>query len=72
VICDRGSNVSLVRIGHEHGLDKFVQKNPCQGEDVSQTTMASTVEALLGAAWLDSGRNFEEVRAVMERLEIID
>ncbi|KAK4148402.1 hypothetical protein C8A00DRAFT_19761, partial [Chaetomidium leptoderma] len=49
-----------------------VVKNPCQGEVVSRTTMASTVEALVGAVWLDSGRNFEQVRAVMKRLGIID
>jgi hypothetical protein len=49
-----------------------VIKNPCQGEEVSRTTMASTVEALVGAVWLDSGRNFEQVREVMERLGSVD
>lgn len=72
MISDHGSNVFLERIGCKYGLDKFVIKNPCQGESLSQTTMSSTVEALLGAAWLDSGRNFKQVRAVIEKLEIID
>ncbi|KAK0736727.1 hypothetical protein B0T21DRAFT_288200, partial [Apiosordaria backusii] len=55
-----------------YDLGRFVVKNPCQGKVVSRTTMASTVEALVGAVWLDSGRNFEQVRAVMKRLGIID
>ena len=72
MVCDRGSNVSLERDGCEHGLGKFVVKNPCQGNSVSRTTTASTVEALVGAAWLDSGRDFEQVQAVMTRLGIVD
>ncbi|KAH8747758.1 ribonuclease III domain-containing protein [Diaporthe sp. PMI_573] len=72
IVKDRGSNMSLVRDAHKLDLGKFVIKNPSQGKSVSRSTLASTVEALVGAVWLDSVRDFERVRAVIKRLRIID
>lgn len=48
------SNANLDRIGRQRGLQTFVNKNPSQGRDVSPITMAATVEAILGAVYLDS------------------
>ncbi|KAH8753342.1 ribonuclease III domain-containing protein [Diaporthe sp. PMI_573] len=72
IVKDRGSNMSLERDAHKLDLGKFVIKNPSQGKSVSRSTLASTVEALVGAVWLDSVRDFERVRAVIKRLRIID
>lgn len=48
-----GSNPNLDRIGRETGLVAFVSKNPSQGNAVSFATMTATVEAVIGAVYLD-------------------
>ena len=67
IVATRGSNVKLAMIGRIHGLDGFVNNNPAQGNAVSDRTMAQTVEAILGAVWLDS-KNLATVRGVMETM----
>ena len=62
-----GSNNNLDRVGRVHGLDAYVHINP-GGNTVAPNTMAATVEALLGAIYLDSGHDIEAVNAVMNRL----
>jgi len=42
--------------------------NPAQGRVVSPATMATTVEAILGGVWLDSGNNLWQVKSVMSWL----
>lgn len=60
------SNANLDSIGRQRGLQRFVNGNPSQGQIVSPITMAATVEAILGAVYLDS--NLEEVGEVMRTL----
>ncbi|KAK6344950.1 hypothetical protein TWF718_006899 [Orbilia javanica] len=43
-----------------------------QGGRIGRVTSASTVEALLGAVWLDSSRDFEQVNRVVCKLGIVD
>jgi ribonuclease-3 len=50
------------------GIDQQVTKNPCQNGAVSKTAMASTLEAVMGAAWLDSGKDWPVTRAIATRL----
>lgn len=50
------------------GIDQQVTKNPCQNGVVSKTAMASTLEAVMGAAWLDSGKNWLVTREIATRL----
>lgn len=49
------NNNNLAQAGLAIGLDRFVVKNPCQPGQVSPRVMADTVEALIGAAYLDGG-----------------
>lgn len=42
--------------------------NPCQQGKASRTTLASAVEAIIGGVWVDSGRKFESVEGVVQRL----
>ncbi len=65
-----GSNISLAGHARELELERYVIKNPCQHGEVSPTTLASTVEALIGAVWLDSGNDFEQVQWVITYLGI--
>ena len=54
-----------------NGLDKFLVQIPGQKGRPSRTLLASTTEALIGAVWLDSGRDFKVVRSVIEILGIV-
>lgn len=64
-----GSNVNLDRAGRRHGLDVFVCRNPSQRAGVSPATMATTVEAILGAVYLDGG--IDNVSQVMQTLGLV-
>ena len=64
-----GSNVNLDRTGRLYGLDVFVCRNPSQGADVPPVTMAATVEAILGAVYLDGG--IDNVSQVMQTLGLV-
>ena len=51
------------------GLQDCIHNNPAAGGTVSNGTMAQTVEAILGAVWLDSGASdLATVKAVMGTL----
>jgi hypothetical protein len=45
------SNEHLQVQGYKMGLQGVVHNNPCQGGEVPRTAMASTMEAVIGAAW---------------------
>lgn len=64
-----GSNANLDRMGRLHGLDAMVCRNPSQGAHISPVTMTATVEAILGAVYLDSG--IDEVSRVMQILGLV-
>lgn len=63
------SNANLDRIGRQRGLQRFVNGNPSQRQVVSPITMAATMEAILGAVYLDS--NLGEVEEVMQTLGLV-
>jgi ribonuclease-3 len=48
-------------------IPQFITENPCQHNPMPQT-LATTVEAIIGAVWFDSKRNFKVVQDVMEHL----
>ena len=62
------SNENLSNRGNTIGLDAQIQKNPRHNGDVPRTAMASAMEAVIGAAWLDSDRNWAVTQAVATRL----
>jgi ribonuclease-3 len=64
----RACNRTLNARGQQWSLDQFVNKNPLQNGGVSETIRANTVEAIIGAVWLDSGRNAAQVDLVMEKM----
>ncbi|KAL8716454.1 MAG: hypothetical protein Q9220_000361 [cf. Caloplaca sp. 1 TL-2023] len=49
------TNASFNRIGTEHNLDRYIQVAKAQGGIVSPKTMSATIEAIVGAAYLDRG-----------------
>lgn len=59
------SNSNLGIIGRQHGLEAHINNNPSQLGVVSDKTLATTVEAILGAVYLDCGKELENVKSVM-------
>jgi ribonuclease III len=69
-ICSaEASNAHLFLVERKIGLDPFIQL-PHSLKSVTKTTGASTLEALVGAVWLDSGRDFGQVHRVVHDLHI--
>ncbi|KAK4159301.1 ribonuclease III domain-containing protein [Cladorrhinum sp. PSN259] len=66
-----GSNKSLEELGRRLGLDKFVLTHPPQDGHVSRITLASTVEALIGAVWVDLSYDYATVQSVIQALNIV-
>ena len=63
------SNANLDRIGRQRGLQRFVNGNPSQRQVVSPITMAATMEAIIGAVYLDN--DLEQVWEVMQTLGLV-
>ncbi|OJD32590.1 rnase iii [Diplodia corticola] len=64
------SNAALrVRASKAH-LQHMIRLNPCQKGEAPQETLASTVEALVGAVWFDSSGDIDMVREVMAKLGV--
>lgn len=62
------SNNNLYSVGLANNLDAFVNLAG-GGHTVSPVTMAATVEAIIGAVYLDSN-NMDSVKAVMHTLDL--
>ncbi|PYI03111.1 ribonuclease III [Aspergillus sclerotiicarbonarius CBS 121057] len=69
-ISANASNANLAATGFDKTLDHFVMINPAQGRTVSNGVMASTVEALIGAVYIDSNMDIETVRSVIDTLDL--
>ncbi|KAJ5308880.1 hypothetical protein N7508_004259 [Penicillium antarcticum] len=67
----RSSNKTLHSLGCRHGLERYLVLNPSQS-NVSIDTMANTVEALIGAVFIDSGFDLDAVKAAMINFGIME
>ena len=63
------NNANLERIGNESGLVTFVNLHRGSLGVVSKVIMTATVEAVLGAVYLDS--NMDTVKRVMNTLGLV-
>ena len=63
------NNANLEMIGHATGLVAFVNLERGSQGVVSKVTMSATVEAILGAVYLDS--NMDTVKRVMNTLGLV-
>lgn len=64
-----GSNVNLDRVCRQAGLDAFINQNTSQLGLISPNTTSATVEAVLGAVYLDS--SMDTVKRVMTTLGLV-
>lgn len=67
---EKASNAYLAQRGFSTGLAECIYNNPSQGNTIYPGPMASTVEAIIGAVFNDSGENITAVEGVMEALGI--
>jgi len=66
------TNENLDRVGRLHGLDAYIDNNAMQRtKGPGLVTVASTIEAILGAVYLDSGNDVQKVKDVMEVLGLV-
>ncbi|KAF2805638.1 uncharacterized protein BDZ99DRAFT_396037, partial [Mytilinidion resinicola] len=63
------SNKNLDRVGTMIHLGNHINKNPSQGNSVPPTTMADTVEAILGVVLKDS--DLDHVALVMRNIGLM-
>ena len=67
-ISNVASNSNLAIVGRQHCLDRYI--NPTPGTvEISNGTIADTVEAIIGAVYLDGGLG--AAKQVMERLGLL-
>ncbi|KAK4069761.1 uncharacterized protein Triagg1_6891 [Trichoderma aggressivum f. europaeum] len=64
------SNIALSKTLKKWEIGRFVKLHPGQKGVISPGTGASTAEALVGAVWIDSGRDFTTVHRVIHNLDI--
>ena len=69
MVQDVATNEKLKNVAKEWNLTKWLKENPCQAGQEPKTTLASTVEAIIGAVWLDCDRDLVEVQQLIKRLQ---
>ncbi|RMZ69975.1 rnase iii [Pyrenophora seminiperda CCB06] len=61
-------NTKLSQVAQRSGISSYITKNPSQSGPVPQETAASTIEALVGAVYLDSGKDISMVKKALEAI----
>ncbi|KAK5676285.1 hypothetical protein LTS10_011097 [Elasticomyces elasticus] len=65
------TNEHLLAFGERVGLGPHINRNNGeQGQPVTKKIMAATVEAIIGAVWIDSGKDFDVVRAAIKCMDL--
>ncbi|KAG4427505.1 hypothetical protein IFR05_017012 [Cadophora sp. M221] len=68
-----GNNHNLNKRGQAFGLRKFINKHRSVVNDlVPQRTMSATVEALIGAVFIDSNQSLKDVKIAMKGLGLFE
>ncbi|KAK2781983.1 hypothetical protein FQN53_000233 [Emmonsiellopsis sp. PD_33] len=57
-------------IGFLYSLDRVIYKNPSQLGAISPKSMAATVHALVGAIYLDSGKDINRVKVALQAVTL--
>jgi ribonuclease-3 len=65
-------NRKLSEVAQKSGLVDYIANNPCHQGDVPQETAASTVEAVVGAVYLDCGKNMSTVKKILEAIHLYE
>jgi ribonuclease-3 len=68
----RGTNLHLAQVGFAKGINEFILLNPSLRGVVQERLMATTMEAILGAVYLDARKDIQAVLQVAVHLGLID
>lgn len=63
-----GTNDKLRQIATKWEMEKFIVENPLQEGEYPKETLAATVEAIIGAVWVDSDKDLATVQKVLNTL----
>ncbi|OOQ88755.1 RNAse III [Penicillium brasilianum] len=66
----RATNENLAEIGFSLGLNVYLLLNPSAQGAIHERLMATTVEAIIGAVYLDSNRDLMAIRRLIIHLRI--
>lgn len=69
MIKNKAGNANLYKQGFNLGIDKFIIKNPSQ-VDIGRNVMATTMEAIIGAVYLDCNQRIQPCADVMAALDL--
>ena len=69
VVEAKGRNDNLEVVARQHELEKFIVRNPSQPGALSAAALATTMEAVIGAAFLDG--DLEAAGRVMRALSLL-
>ena len=69
MVVDVGTNEKLAELAKARHLTAWLIENPCQAGQEPKVTLASTVEAVIGAVWVDCDRNLAKVQQVIKQLQ---
>ncbi|KAJ5665982.1 uncharacterized protein N7477_008430 [Penicillium maclennaniae] len=67
----RATNENLAQIGFALALDVYIQLNPSAQGVVHARLMATTIEAIVGAVYLDSKRDITVTRLLIAHLRVM-
>ncbi|KAK5719712.1 hypothetical protein LTR17_015247 [Elasticomyces elasticus] len=62
VICRIASNANLAIVARNSGVNRFLAITRSRGQELSGSTLARTMEAIIGAVYLDSGKSMTMAR----------
>lgn len=65
------SNYELSVFGRRLGLQTCIQNSVTNMQEISPYMMATAVEAIVGAVYLDSGTDLKVVRSLLEAIGIL-
>ncbi|KAK3675245.1 hypothetical protein LTR78_004755 [Recurvomyces mirabilis] len=71
IVSTVGSNASLAAAAHNVGLASCIITNPGHMGAVSNGMLATAVEAILGAIYLDSGKSVDSVKDAMTAFGLV-
>ncbi|KAJ5126326.1 uncharacterized protein N7443_009370 [Penicillium atrosanguineum] len=67
----RATNENLAQIGFSLGLDVYIQLNPSAQGIIPGRLMATTMEAIIGAVYLDSNKDIMVIRRLIVNLRVM-
>lgn len=70
LVSNIGSNSNLAAVASRIGLKNFIITNPGHCGPISQGMLATAMEAVLGAIYLDCGKDMTSMKSVMSALDL--